>query len=362
MARSAHTARLIGAAVSMIWSLTSRICCSDGWQQCKDPPPACTVPRGGTKKCGPHRGSGGFHDAGGRPQLDKAKYPNLAAAVAYAHAKGLKADWYLNNCYCADPASSHKDFEGDVDFLVRANLDGVKIDGATLHTYHAEFLEGSCSDGRLTPAVDWHGSGCGGERNIALYQQLLNRTKTNFFIEDCHDSRAAPDRRVPRAPPNESWCPFNTWRNSYDEAYTLYDTALFLLNMNKRNTAAVSRPGCWAMAGMLMVGVDSAHARWVQNSVPMNYSEMQVQFGGECILSSPLILSFDPTNATAIDRVWPIITNTEAIAVNKAWSGSPGAILTESSALVRMWCFQAARHGNSTCAFPSWQVCRSSPR
>ena len=40
-------------------------------------------------------------------------------------------------------------------------------------------------------------------------------------------------------------CPFNTWRNSYDEAYTLYDTALFLLNMNARNTANVSRPGCW---------------------------------------------------------------------------------------------------------------------
>ena len=52
-----------------------------------------------------------------------------------------------------------------------------------------------------------------------------------------------------------SGCPFNTWRNSYDEAYTLFDTALFLLNMNARNTATISRPGCWAMAGMLMLGV-----------------------------------------------------------------------------------------------------------
>jgi hypothetical protein len=54
-----------------------------------------------------------------------------------------------------------------------------------------------------------------------------------------------------------------------------------------------------AMAGMLMVGVDSTHARWLtKNSAPMNESEAKVQFGGECILSSPLILSFDPTNAT----------------------------------------------------------------
>ena len=58
---------------------------------------------------------------------------------------------------------------------------------------------------------------CGGERNIALYQQLLNKTQTDFLIQDCHDSRAASDPHVPRAPPNETWCPFNTWRNSYDE-------------------------------------------------------------------------------------------------------------------------------------------------
>jgi hypothetical protein len=71
---------------------------------------------------------------------------------------------------------------------------------------------------------------------------------------------------------------------------------------------------------MLMVGVDSTHARWLAtNSEPMNSSEARVQFGAECILSSPLILSFDPTNATAIDSVWPLITNTEAIAVNKLW-------------------------------------------
>ena len=65
----------------------------DGWQQCAKPPPRCTVPRGGTQKCGPHRGSGGWHNASGSPQLDKVKYPDLKAAVAYAHKHGLKADW-----------------------------------------------------------------------------------------------------------------------------------------------------------------------------------------------------------------------------------------------------------------------------
>lgn len=79
-------------------------------------------------------------------------------------------------------------------------------------------------------------AGCGGERNIELYQQLLNKTTTNFLIQDCHDSRvrcrlaracqlqvakrltpcllrgeqAASDPHTPRAPPNATWCPFNT--------------------------------------------------------------------------------------------------------------------------------------------------------
>ena len=43
-----------------------------------------------------------------------------------------------------------------------------------------------------------------------------------------------------------------------------------------------------------------------------------------CIVSSPLILSHDTTNATVTDEIWPIISNTEAIAVNQAWAGDSG--------------------------------------
>ena len=104
----------------------------------------------------------------------------------------------------------------------------------------------------------------------------------------------------------------------------------------KNSVKSYQKPqGCWALAGMLMVGVDSTHARWLgTNSEPMNISEARVQFGAECILSSPLILSLDPTNATAIDSVWPLITNTEAIAVNKLWAGKPGSLLVESKSTV----------------------------
>ena len=87
---------------------------------------------------------------------------SIMARLVGSVPRPAQADWYFNNCYCADPSSELKYFEGDVKFLVDAGLDGVKIDG------------------------------CGGERNIGLYQSLLNKTSTNFLIQDCHDSRASP--------------------------------------------------------------------------------------------------------------------------------------------------------------------------
>ena len=65
---------------------------------------------------------------------------------------------------------------------------------------------------------------------------------------------------------------------------------------------------------------------------------------------------FINNKATAIDAAWPVITNTEVIAVNKAWAGHPGAVLTQAKIQVDMWCFAEDRTSNSTCKFPTWQV------
>lgn len=45
-------------------------------------------------------------------------------------------------------------------------------------------------------------------------------------------------------------------------------------------------------------------------------------------MSSPLVLGFNLSNTDQMDRVWPIITNTEAIAIDHAWDGSPGTLFT----------------------------------
>ena len=41
------------------------------------------------------------------------------------------------------------------------------------------------------------------------------------------------------------------------------------------------------------------------------------------MISSPLTLSFDLGNATAMEAMWPIITNTMALKVSQSWAGHP---------------------------------------
>ena len=44
-------------------------------------------------------------------------------------------------------------------------------------------------------------------------------------------------------------------------------------------------------------------------------------------MSAPLVLSVDLTDTAMLDRVWPILSNLEVIAVNQHWAGSPGQLL-----------------------------------
>ena len=42
-----------------------------------------------------------------------------------------------------------------------------------------------------------------------------------------------------------------------------------------------------------------------------------------------MTLSFDLTNATLMDELWPVITNPEALVVSQSWHGHPGALADE---------------------------------
>lgn len=51
----------------------------------------------------------------------------------------------------------------------------------------------------------------------------------------------------------------------------------------------------------------------------MNFTESRSHFGLWVVTSAPLILGLDLRDKAAVDFAWPIITNTEALAVHSAW-------------------------------------------
>jgi hypothetical protein len=56
------------------------------------------------------------------------------------------------------------------------------------------------------------------------------------------------------------------------------------------------------------------------------------------MVSSPLVLGFNMSNVDQMDRVWPIITNKEAISIDHAWAGMPGTLYkTLLNQTVEVW-------------------------
>ena len=116
--------------------------------------------------------------------------------------------------------------------------------------------------------------------------------------------------------PTEEWCPFNLYRTSGDVAkaagswlHNLQTTSKF-----RDLKAPLSVPHCWAYPDMLEVGMVEE---------PLNSPELlwnRAHFGGWAVSSSPLILGADLSDAALMAKIAPIITNSEAIAINQAVS------------------------------------------
>ena len=64
--------------------------------------------------------------------------------------------------------------------------------------------------------------------------------------------------------------------------------------------------------------------------------ETRTHFYAWCIVSSPLTLSHDVNDANTSATVWPIITNTEALAVSGAYFGNSGTAFGSSEKTVRL--------------------------
>lgn len=248
--------------------------------------------------------NGTQHDAKGNPVINK-KFPDVPSLVEYGHSLGLKVGFYENGCACGEHHELVQNYEGDVRMLKNFNFDGVKLDG------------------------------CGAQRNMTLYAELMQATGKSYLIENCHWGRCTDGDDS--SCPTETWCPFNWFRTSGDINRSpmswfrnLQTTIPF-----QDEVKPLSQPGCWAYPDMLEVGrINGADGKL---DLPWN----RAHFGAWCVISAPLILGLDLSQLQGLPEVVDIITNKEAIAVNQAWAGHPGRMVW--SALAGAMGFPAAR-------------------
>jgi alpha-galactosidase len=254
--------------------------------------------------CGKH-GSKGFHyhDDQGNPIINTTRFPNLKAMTDYAHSLNLTAGFYGNNCICRETlpeASAMEFYQNDIRAFLEFNFDSWKLDG------------------------------CGPQLDLQLWDDLLRNTtytssdgitkKTGkaVVVENCHWGHVEPFQ------PTQSWCPWNMYRTSYDVRNNYGSVMDNLNNHSLYAKANLSYPGCWAYPDMLEVGCAADQATY-KGDVGLTTAETRSHFGSWAIVSSPLVLSHDVNNDIIMDEIWPIIANTEVIAVNQAYYGHSGS-------------------------------------
>jgi alpha-galactosidase len=240
------------------------------------------------------------HAADGRPVVEKA-FPDLSALVASGHKQGLRMGWYLNGCKCGEHVEKSINYQGDVASLHELGFDEVKIDG------------------------------CGKQLNMTYYAELMKATGKSYSIENCHWGRCSDSDAS--SCPTQDWCPFNWYRTSGDINSSPQSWVRNLQTTRRFQDKAqpLSRPGCWAYPDMLEVG----RVRNPGNDSHTWYTWNRAHFGAWCIVSAPLILGLELSDA-ALAPVLDIIGNEEAIRVNQIWDGSPGYLVKEDGGL-QIW-------------------------
>ena len=246
-----------------------------------------------------------FHGPEGKPLVNHDRFPSMSGMTAYGHAKGLKVGWYGNNCICAEhqkwsPEYIAKHMQQSAKAAADYGFDGIKLDG------------------------------CGEFRNLTWWSKLLNETGRPIMIENCHWGQTVPGQTTGDAPctglgGDVSNCPYNFFRSSGDiraewtsVVSNLMTTVKFLGN------PPLSRPGTWAYPDMLEVGRLA------------NYAEDRSHFAAWAIVSSPLVLGLDVTDAAGVEKVWDIISNEEILGVSQTWAGHPGRLVSNTNG-VMIW-------------------------
>lgn len=175
--------------------------------------------------------------------------------------------------------------------------------------------------------------GCGSSMNTSNWNRLFNITSNKPILTEDGGNTIPPNTT------KEEDCPMNMYnfaegngdygamlRNNKLEYVPnpnypmLIDALQGIIPFTRGYPSGyLSYPGCWAFVGDIQTG--NFMPQYGINDVSIMD---QTIFSSWAISSNPLVLGFDVTNKTTMDRVWPIITNNETLAVNQQWGGHPG--------------------------------------
>eukprot|EP00937_MAST-01D_sp_MAST-1D-sp2_P001739 g1739.t1 len=280
MDRMANKSRSVDGVPTSLKDLGYNNCgLDDNWQQCG----------AGVDKS--------FHDADGNPIVNTKTFPDMKAMTDHGHELGLRVGWYMNNCICSehmfkDQDAIAKHMQGSVDAIIKYGFDGVKLDG------------------------------CGQFRNLTWWYGLMNATGKPILIENCHWGGTVPNTTSGDGPCSGttpvSDCPYNFFRTSGDISNNWGSMTRNLATTTKyQGDPPLARPGTWAYPDMMEVGRMASPA------------EDRTHFGAWVITSSPLILGYDLNDDSVTDKIWSVISNKEAIAINQAWAGHPGRLVKQ---------------------------------
>lgn len=242
-----------------------------------------------------------FHDGAGFPIVNASRFPDLLGMTNVIHSNNLTAGFYLNNCYCgekSDPNNLY--YAGDVALWSLMGFDTLKIDG------------------------------CGPEQDRHQWWALMSATPQGAHaVIETNGWDVAPGQ--PTNGPGAM--PFHFFRTSTDIRPTYGSFVANAQTVRPYMDGNRTGPGTWAFADMTTIGVTNLDLGGCKGACPpeMSYAEQRAHFGLWCVASQPLTLSLDLTNDTAVDFVWDIITNKDAIAIDQAWGGYPGGVLAESA-------------------------------
>lgn len=169
--------------------------------------------------------------------------------------------------------------------------------------------------------------GCGNEPNITAWAVALNVTGVPMMLENCNDNYPF---RPATLPDGSVDCPYNFYRTSIDGApnfrSTISNVVATLPFIN------VSFPGCFAYPDMLTIGTPAPGFEEPSffancNGQRLTDAEARAQFAAFAVLSSPLVLGFDTSNATERALWAPIVTHAPTLNINAAWDGEAGRLV-----------------------------------